>query len=297
VCVLLQVLRTGSFDSGGSGSGDETPSPKSHATQLINLVEMQQLSTQEDLAALQLQQQQQQPEQHHLHAALPPAAVHEQLLQHASNHHHLDHQQSVTLYAAESVGHGQDQHQQRQQQQSLSNDSSLALSAGVGQSRLAESHSDVSGMDQQDVYDDEELLVEDGLLGDEDGDREMSVNCQQAEENKLSFQLKFTAPEGGQPSLWGCAALAADGETVLGGQCRCHSCQQSPSSCIAAQQCHRHACLMQGGSSCGCVAAAGAKTASAEACWILVLLLQATARLWSSLLTCSKTQLMTLLAK
>lgn len=40
----------------------------------------------------------------------------------------------------------------------------------------------------------EDVLGEDGLP--EDADRDLSVACQQAEENKLSFQLKFTEPEG-----------------------------------------------------------------------------------------------------
>lgn len=50
---------------------------------------------------------------------------------------------------------------------------------------------DFSGSGEQEYTGEDE-----GAQGEEDADRDLSVACQQAEENKLSFQLKFTEPEG-----------------------------------------------------------------------------------------------------
>lgn len=50
-----------------------------------------------------------------------------------------------------------------------------------------------------------------GSFDEDDEDREFCVNCQQAEENKLSFQLRFTEPEGGSAG-WPQGAHALGGE-------------------------------------------------------------------------------------
>jgi hypothetical protein len=65
----------------------------------------------------------------------------------------------------------------------------------------------------------EDMGQEDDLP--EDADRDLSVACQQAEENKLSFQLKFTEPEGeflsiagrvGACQVWWCCASAFEAQ-------------------------------------------------------------------------------------
>lgn len=165
---LPQALRTDS-----SSDGDDTPSPKSHTTQLINLTEMQQLSAQEQLCD-ELSQQQQTEQ------------LRQQLTQHSLGSSILQQQQQ--------------QLQPMQQLPPQMSDGQLPLAAGIGTRLLGSS--DYSG--------DQEIQLGSGeyagagdlqLLTDEDAhgneDRDLCVNCQQAEENKLSFQLRFTEPEGG----------------------------------------------------------------------------------------------------
>lgn len=169
----------GSRSESSSSDGEETPSPKSHTTQLINLTEMQQLSAQEhigDELTLQQQHQQQLEQQQQLE----------------------DLQQQLAQQSVEPSIQKQ-QPGQPMAQPALS-DSQLPVAAGVG-SRLLGS-SEFSGDQELQLGSsaeyaaegDVQLLNDDDLLGDEE--RDLCVNCHQAEENKLSFQLKFTEPEG-----------------------------------------------------------------------------------------------------
>jgi hypothetical protein len=178
-----QASRTPSSAS-DSADGDDTPSPKSHTTQLINLKEMEQLSAQEQL---------------------DEAAAHQQQEQFAQQHAHM--QQLQAHLARQSLDTAQEQHAQTTQQaqqhlpqaasmpvQHSMSDSQLGalpLAAGLGTRLLGSSEYSgdqelEGGAEQLQLLSDEELLEAD----------ELCVNCQQAEENKLSFQLKFTEPEG-----------------------------------------------------------------------------------------------------
>jgi hypothetical protein len=143
--------------SSGDSESDECPSPKSHATQLINLAEMEQLSKQEDMA-----------EQLATAAAAEGGAA------------------AVATSSAAPLGNGVD----GVHVQVLANGGGSAQlqsyeSAGAGQ------HNIVSGVQANPGG---EEVLEDEL--EDDGDRDLCVNCQESEENKLSFQLKFTEPEG-----------------------------------------------------------------------------------------------------
>ena len=138
--------------SSGDSESDECPSPKSHATQLINLAEMEQLSKQEDMA-----------EQQAIAAAEGAGG------------------------AAAAVGNGVE----GVQVQVLANGGgsaqlqSAAGARGSIPSGLENGYGASPGGGEG---------LEDEL--EDDGDRDLCVNCQESEENKLSFQLKFTEPEG-----------------------------------------------------------------------------------------------------
>lgn len=171
---VLQASRSPS-SSNGSANGEDTPSPKSHTTQLINLTEMQQLSAQEQLDDAAAHQQQQQFAQQQAQM---------QQLQQQLERQSLDGvqvQQSRSLAAVAP-----------QQPLSDSQLQQLAPAAGLGTRLLGSS--EFSG-DQELDAERLQLLTDEELLA-TDEDRDLCVNCQQAEENKLSFQLKFTEPEG-----------------------------------------------------------------------------------------------------
>jgi hypothetical protein len=174
-----QALRTPSSAS----DDDDTPSPKSHTTQLINLKEMEQLSAQEQL---------------------DEAAAHQQQEQFAQQHAQM--QQLQAHLARQSLDTAQQQQaqitQQSQQQQlpaaasmpvqhSLSDSQLGALPPAAGLGTRLLGSSEYSG-DQELDAEQLQLMTDEELLEDD----ELCVNCQQAEENKLSFQLKFTEPEG-----------------------------------------------------------------------------------------------------
>jgi hypothetical protein len=158
------------------------PSPKSHTTQLINLKEMEQLSAQEQLDEAAAHQQQEQFAQQHAQMQQLQAHLARQSLDTAQQQHvQITQQPQQHLPAAGSIP----------VQHSLSDSQlgALPLAAGLGTRLLGSS--EYSGdqeldAEQLQLLTDEELLEED----------ELCVNCQQAEENKLSFQLKFTEPEG-----------------------------------------------------------------------------------------------------
>ncbi|WIA30533.1 hypothetical protein OEZ86_000617 [Tetradesmus obliquus] len=175
-----QASRTPSSAS----DSDETPSPKSHTTQLINLKEMEQLSAQEQLDEAAAHQQQEQFAQQHAQMQQLQAHLARQSLDTAQQQLTQIMQQPQQHMAAASS---------MPVQHSLS-DSQLGASllppaAGLG-TRLLGSF-EYSGEHELDA-EQLQLLTDEELLEDD----ELCVNCQQAEENKLSFQLKFTEPEG-----------------------------------------------------------------------------------------------------
>lgn len=169
--------------SGDSADGaDDDCSPKSHSTQLINISEM----------AAQVAAEQQQ-DTARAAAAAAAAAMLEQQQQPAAEsvfeipaaQAHLLEQRSVTDSAVDNISAAG-----QQQRQVLQQDGQQPR-AGLNARPLGSDEYSGSG---EAVYtgDDEGLAAD----GEEDPDRDLSVACQQAEENKLSFQLKFTEPEG-----------------------------------------------------------------------------------------------------
>jgi len=188
-------LQTRSPSSSGASAdgGDDDCSPKSHSTQLINIPEMQQQAAQ--IGAEQLQQLDR------LDAA--PAAFHVQ--------QHIGDDDALDLLAAPQL----------LEQRSLA-DSALDLMVGASQQQLQqqlqlrEGQLPSAGLNARPLGSDEysgsgEQVHSgaEGEAGEEDPDRDLSVACQQAEENKLSFQLKFTEPEGECCwRAWACVCLA-----------------------------------------------------------------------------------------
>lgn len=178
--MCCQASRTPSSAS----DSDETPSPKSHTTQLINLKEMEQLSAQEQLDEAAAHQQQEQFAQQHAQMQQLQAHLARQSLDTAQQQlTQITQQPQQHMAAASSMP----------VQHSLS-DSQLGASllppaAGLGTRLLGSS--EYSGDHELDA-EQLQLLTDEELLEDD----ELCVNCQQAEENKLSFQLKFTEPEG-----------------------------------------------------------------------------------------------------
>jgi hypothetical protein len=185
--------------SGDSADGaDDDCSPKSHSTQLINIPEM----------AAQVAAEQQRDKAAAAAAASAAAAaaavtISEAQQQNASTDAAFDimtaqqlvEQRSVADSAVEILGAGGPQ-QRRQQdgQQPL---------AGLNARPLGSDEYSMQGSGEVEYVEGDEEEEEEELAGDgeEDPDRDLSVACQQAEENKLSFQLKFTEPEG-ECLLW-----------------------------------------------------------------------------------------------
>lgn len=176
--------------SGASANGDDTPSPKSHTTQLINLREMQQLRQQLDdaaAAAAAVAQQQQLTGEVHQQSANGIAAPHP----HAGIG-------ARPLGSSEDSGDGDERH--HVQQHGATPEFALPRSVLLGSSSLpgsANSGSDHNGGSADtDGGDRNHGRSDDGIEEEDDDERDLSVACQQAEEHKLSFQLKFTEPEG-----------------------------------------------------------------------------------------------------
>lgn len=180
LCVFVLQTRSPS-SSGDSGDGaDDDCSPKSHSTQLINIPEM----------AAQVAAEQQRDKAMADAAAAAAASVFEQ---HQFQHAATDAAFDITT---------------SQQQLPRGADSVEIMAAGGHQQQqLQEAQQPLPGLSARPLGSDEYsgsgeavYTSDEALPGDEDPDRDLSVACQQAEENKLSFQLKFTEPEG---ELWG----------------------------------------------------------------------------------------------
>ncbi len=192
----------------GDGGGD-SPSPKSHATQLINLAEMEQLSAEE-------------AEGEEEGGAAPRGAKEGA----AAAARRSD--PSDRGGASGSGGGGGPP---------LSPNSAAAAAAAgghvtwadVARGRFSIADEEPEAADQPagawagggeggyaDEYEGGQLAEdedEDGGELAEEGSRDLSVACQQAEENKLSFQLRFTEPEGGLG--WGLRAGAIHAQCML----------------------------------------------------------------------------------
>lgn len=180
--------------SSSTGSDDEC-SPTSHSTQLINIPEM----------AAQVAAEQQQQDRA-IAAAAATAALEQQQ------------RQQVAADAAIDLTTSQQQLEQRG-----TAESALDIVAAAGQQQrqqqiLQEGQPPSAGLNARPLGSEEYSGSGDGgcaldgdTPGDEEQDRDLSVACQQAEENKLSFQLKFTEPEGErQPHFVGLIHLGAN---------------------------------------------------------------------------------------
>jgi hypothetical protein len=175
--VVLQTRSPSSSGDSADGADDDC-SPKSHSTQLINIPEM----------AAQVAAEQQRDKAMADAAAAAAASVFEQ--------HQLQH------VAADAAFDTTSRQQQLLKQRSVA-DSAVEIMAAGGQQLLQEAQQPLPGLNARPLGSDEysgsgEAVYtgEETLPGDDDPDRDLSVACQQAEENKLSFQLKFTEPEG-----------------------------------------------------------------------------------------------------
>lgn len=209
VFVGLPQTRSPSSSGDSADGADDDCSPKSHSTQLINIPEM----------AAQVAAEQQQDK---ARAAAAAAAMLEQQ-QAAADADILDaqsaqalEQRSVPDAAAVDVLAAAGQ----QQQQVLLPDGQPR--AGLNARPLGSDEYSGSGEAVYTGDGEEDVLGEDGLP--EDADRDLSVACQQAEENKLSFQLKFTEPEGECCSIAGRLGACHSVVVVL------LSCTQGPAS-------------------------------------------------------------------
>lgn len=177
LCFACVVVQTRSLSGSEDDAPDDDCSPKSHSTQLINIPEM---------AAAVAAEQQQDKAIAAAAAAAAAAAVLEQQ------------QQQAALDAALDIA-GQ---QHLVEQRSVA-DASIDVMAAAGQQRrqlLQEAQQPSAGLNARPLASEghvgDPVYAGDGEGGEDDPDRDLSVACQQAEENKLSFQLKFTEPEG-----------------------------------------------------------------------------------------------------
>jgi hypothetical protein len=206
LCCSLQTRSPSSSGDSADGADDDC-SPKSHSTQLINIPEM----------AAQVAAEQQRDKAAAAAAASAAAAavtISEAQQQNASTDaafdimtgQQLGEQRSVADSAVEILGAGGPQ-QRRQQdgQQPL---------AGLNARPLGSDEYSMQGSGEVEYVEGDEEEEDLPGEGEEDPDRDLSVACQQAEENKLSFQLKFTEPEG---ECWG----VGFGEVAVCGMEKC----------------------------------------------------------------------------
>jgi WNK lysine deficient protein kinase len=200
----------GGGGGGGGAGGADSPSAKSHATQLINLAEMAQLT-----AADAFDEARDEEAEARAQAAAAEAGP---LL--AARHT----PPPPTPPGAGGAGGAQQQQQQQQgpadaggpvtwadvargrasSDAGVGADADAARGWGGGEGGPLAEGGDEGGDDYTPFRVDEGDEDEGEDLGDEEGSRDLSVACEQAEENKLSFQLRFTEPEGARGTgCWG----------------------------------------------------------------------------------------------